>query len=88
MVPDSYVDVLGVKVSYDVLGAEVNEIKFTLRPGRTEFLRVETSDRASGYRLPNDPPVPKKTLEHATTNKRCLLDPNHQGGECTRETTD
>ncbi|KAH7933712.1 hypothetical protein HPB49_015983 [Dermacentor silvarum] len=57
VVPDSYVDVLGVKVGHDVLGAEVNEIKFTLRPGRTEFLRVETSDRASAsYPLPNDPP--------------------------------
>lgn len=37
-----YLDVLGVKIGYDALGAEANESKFTLRRGRTEFLRVET----------------------------------------------
>nr|WAK77658.1 MAG: RNA-dependent RNA polymerase [Totiviridae sp.] len=49
VVSDSYLDVLAVKLGYDLLGAEANESKFTLRPGRTEFLRVETSDRARAY---------------------------------------
>nr|WAK77465.1 MAG: RNA-dependent RNA polymerase [Totiviridae sp.] len=45
----SYHDVLGVKLGYDALGAIANESKFTLRRGRTEFLRVETEDRLRGY---------------------------------------
>nr|WAK77427.1 MAG: RNA-dependent RNA polymerase [Totiviridae sp.] len=49
VVSDYYLDVLAVKVGYDALGAEANESKFTLRRGRTEFLRVETSDRARAY---------------------------------------
>lgn len=49
VISSSYLDVLAVKLGYDVLGAEANESKFTLRPGRTEFLRVEISDRARAY---------------------------------------
>nr|AUX13136.1 polymerase [Lonestar tick totivirus] len=45
----NYHDVLGIKIAYDALGAEANESKFTLRRGRSEFLRIETSDRARGY---------------------------------------
>lgn len=45
----SYHDVLGVKLGYDALGAIANESKFTLRRGRTEFLRIETQDRLRGY---------------------------------------
>ncbi|KAH6948584.1 hypothetical protein HPB50_025180 [Hyalomma asiaticum] len=44
-----YLDVLAVKIGYDALGAEANESKFTLRRGRTEFLRVEMSDVACCY---------------------------------------
>lgn len=46
VVSDSYLDILAVKFGYDVLDAEANESKYTLRPGRTEFLHVETSDCA------------------------------------------
>lgn len=46
VISNSYLNILAVKLGYDVFGAEVNESKFTLRPGRTEFLHVETSDRA------------------------------------------
>lgn len=49
VVSDHYLDVLAVKLGYDALGAEANESKFTLRRGRTEFLRVETGDRARAY---------------------------------------
>ncbi|KAH7965387.1 hypothetical protein HPB49_007037 [Dermacentor silvarum] len=49
VVSDSYLDVLVVKLGYDVLGAEANDSKFTLRPGRTKFLRVKTSDRTRAY---------------------------------------
>nr|WAK77387.1 MAG: RNA-dependent RNA polymerase [Totiviridae sp.] len=49
VVSDYYLDVLAVKIGYDALGAEANESKFTLRRGRTEFLRVETGDRARCY---------------------------------------
>nr|WAK77737.1 MAG: RNA-dependent RNA polymerase [Totiviridae sp.] len=49
VVSDYYLDVLAVKLGYDALGAEANESKFTLRRGRTEFLRVETGDRARAY---------------------------------------
>nr|WAK77561.1 MAG: RNA-dependent RNA polymerase [Totiviridae sp.] len=49
VVSDHYLDVLAVKIGYDALGAEANESKFTLRRGRTEFLRVETGDRARCY---------------------------------------
>lgn len=49
VVSDNYHDVLGIKLAYDALGAEANESKFTLRRGRSEFLRIETSDRARGY---------------------------------------
>nr|UUT42649.1 MAG: RNA-dependent RNA polymerase [Totiviridae sp.] len=49
VVSDHYLDVLAVKLGYDALGAEANESKFTLRQGRTEFLRVETGDRARAY---------------------------------------
>nr|UYL95644.1 MAG: RNA-dependent RNA polymerase [Kashgar Totiv tick virus 1] len=42
VVSEKYLDVLAVKIGYDALGAEANESKFTLRQGRTEFLRVET----------------------------------------------
>lgn len=45
----SYFDVLAVKIGYDALGAEANESKFTLRRGRTEFLRVETGNVARCY---------------------------------------
>nr|WAK77577.1 MAG: RNA-dependent RNA polymerase [Totiviridae sp.] len=45
----SYHDVLAIKLGYDALGAIANESKFTLRRGRTEFLRVETEDRLRGY---------------------------------------
>nr|WAK77261.1 MAG: RNA-dependent RNA polymerase [Totiviridae sp.] len=45
----NYHDVLGVKLCYDALGAEANESKFSLRQGRSEFLRIEVSDRARGY---------------------------------------
>lgn len=44
-----YLDVLGVKIGYDALGAEANESKFTLRRGRTEFLRVETGQFSMCY---------------------------------------
>lgn len=44
-----YLDVLAVKIGYDALGAEANESKFTLRRGRTEFLRVETGDVSRCY---------------------------------------
>lgn len=49
VVSDNYHDVLGIKIAYDALGAEANESKFTLRRGRSEFLRIEMSDRARGY---------------------------------------
>nr|WAK77286.1 MAG: RNA-dependent RNA polymerase [Totiviridae sp.] len=49
VVGQSYHDVLVIKVGYDALGAKANESKFTLRRGRTEFLRVETEDRLRGY---------------------------------------
>nr|WAK77278.1 MAG: RNA-dependent RNA polymerase [Totiviridae sp.] len=49
VVSDHYLDVLAVKLGYDALGAEANESKFTLRRGRTEFLRVETGDRSRAY---------------------------------------
>nr|WAK77674.1 MAG: RNA-dependent RNA polymerase [Totiviridae sp.] len=45
----SYHDVLGIKIGYDAMGAIANESKFTLRKGRTEFLRIETEDRLRGY---------------------------------------
>nr|WAK77608.1 MAG: RNA-dependent RNA polymerase [Totiviridae sp.] len=45
----SYHDVLGIKIGYDAMGAVANESKFTLRRGRTEFLRIETEDRLRGY---------------------------------------
>ncbi|KAL1445993.1 hypothetical protein MTO96_044722 [Rhipicephalus appendiculatus] len=46
VVSDHYLDVLAVKLGYDALGAEANESKFTVRQGRTDFLRVEIGDRA------------------------------------------
>lgn len=49
VISPNYLDVLAVKIGYDVLGAEANESKFTLRRGRTEFLRVEIEDRARCY---------------------------------------
>ncbi|KAH6935975.1 hypothetical protein HPB50_011963 [Hyalomma asiaticum] len=49
VVSESFLDVLAIKIGYDALGAEANESKFTLRRGRTEFLRVETSDVARCY---------------------------------------
>nr|WAK77248.1 MAG: RNA-dependent RNA polymerase [Totiviridae sp.] len=45
----SYHDVLAIKIGYDAMGAIANESKFTLRQGRTEFLRIETEDRLRGY---------------------------------------
>nr|WAK77681.1 MAG: RNA-dependent RNA polymerase [Totiviridae sp.] len=46
---ESYHDVLAIKIGYDAMGAIANESKFTLRQGRTEFLRIETGDRLRGY---------------------------------------
>lgn len=45
----SYHDVLAIKISYDAMVAVANESKFTLRQGRTEFLRIETEDQLRGY---------------------------------------
>nr|WAK77292.1 MAG: RNA-dependent RNA polymerase [Totiviridae sp.] len=45
----SFHDVLAIKIGYDAMGAIANESKFTLRQGRTEFLRIETEDRLRGY---------------------------------------
>lgn len=49
VVSPHYLDVLGVKIGYDAMGAEANESKFTLRRGRTEFLRVETGHFSMCY---------------------------------------
>lgn len=49
VVSDSYLDVLSVKLGYDVLGAQANESKFTLRLSHIEFLCIETSYRARAY---------------------------------------
>lgn len=49
VVSERFLDVLSIKIGYDALGAEANESKFTLRRGRTEFLRVETGQVARCY---------------------------------------
>lgn len=49
VVTPHYLDALGVKRLYDVLGAIANESKFGLYRSRVEFLRIEMSDRARGY---------------------------------------
>ncbi|KAH6925306.1 hypothetical protein HPB50_003397 [Hyalomma asiaticum] len=42
VISEKYLDVLAIKIGYDALSAEGNESNFTLRRGRTGFLRVET----------------------------------------------
>lgn len=45
----SYLNVLGMRIGYEAIGAEGNDAKFGIYHRRTEFLRIETSDRARAY---------------------------------------
>lgn len=62
VVDASYHNVLRIKLGYDALAAKANESKFTLRRGRTEFLRVETEDKLRGYQCRTVPLMTQRRL--------------------------